>query len=80
MFVLPGVLGVTTSLGAMLRGIPPDKSGLMGNSPRINLGKEKPFQRFILKRNTRLNFKILKFNVTLKEDHCREEFFIMKLF
>jgi hypothetical protein len=37
MFVLPGVLGWVTSLGATLRGIPPDGSDLMGISPRINL-------------------------------------------
>lgn len=38
MFVLPGVLGWVTSLGAMLRGSPADKtSDLIGISPRINL-------------------------------------------
>jgi len=37
MFVLAGVLGWVTSLGAMPRGIPPDRSDLIGISPRINL-------------------------------------------
>lgn len=37
MFVLPGVVGWVTSLGATLRGIPPDGSDLTGISPRINL-------------------------------------------
>lgn len=50
MFVLPGVLGVVTSLGAMLRGIPPDRSDLMGISPRINLDCERQnfYSHFVL--------------------------------
>lgn len=45
MFVLPGVFGCVTSLGAMVLGI----SVLTGISPRINLGT-KAFEIFILRK------------------------------
>lgn len=70
MFVLPGVLGVATSLVPfILRGIPPDKSGLMGASPRINLDCEKQKSHEVISYTcVGLILKILNFNMISRED------------